>query len=125
MLRSAHCLGADGVLASAKNCAPLSAVVSKASAGALEVMTLHAVGNLPRALTEAAERGWAVVGAAAERDATPLGEFVVDRPTVLVMGESRCCLAKFFPHSLVRPCLKVAPFAASCLKKHARARPRQ
>ncbi|GBF91307.1 rRNA methyltransferase [Raphidocelis subcapitata] len=86
MLRSAHCLGADGVLASAKNCAPLSAAVSKASAGALEVMTLHNARNLPRTLADAAERGWAVVGAAAEREAAALVEFAVDRPTVLVMG---------------------------------------
>jgi uncharacterized protein involved in copper resistance len=89
MLRSAHCLGADGVLASAKNCAPLSAAVSKASAGALEVMTLHNTRNLPRTLADAAERGWAVVGAAAERDAAALAGFAVERPTVLVMGARR------------------------------------
>jgi len=87
MLRSAHCLGADGVLASAKNCAPLSAVVSKASSGALEVMTLHNTPNLPRTLADAAEQGWEVVGAAGERDATPIAEFKVERPTLLVMGE--------------------------------------
>jgi hypothetical protein len=88
MLRSAHCLGATGVLASAKNCAPLSAAVSKASAGALEVMTLHNSKNLPRTLADAAERGWAVVGAAGEAAATPVAQFRVNRPTVLVMGEA-------------------------------------
>jgi 21S rRNA (GM2251-2'-O)-methyltransferase len=103
MLRSAHCLGATGVLASAKNCAPLSAVVSKASAGALEVMTLYNSKNLPRTLADAAERGWDVVGAAGERDATPVAEFKVARPTILVMGNEgyglrtnvrRACTAK-------------------------------
>lgn len=93
MLRSAHCLGASGVIASAKNCAPLSAVVSKASAGALEVMTLYNCRNLPRTLADAAERGWAVVGAAGEAGATPLTEFVADKPTVLVMGERAGCIA--------------------------------
>jgi tRNA G18 (ribose-2'-O)-methylase SpoU len=86
LLRSAHCLGADGVLATAKNCAPLSAVVSKASAGALEVMEVHAVKNLPRTLADAAERGWEVVGASGERGAPPLAGARVARPTVLVMG---------------------------------------
>lgn len=36
-LRCAHYLGAAGVLACDRNAAPLSVVVSKASAGALEV----------------------------------------------------------------------------------------
>ena len=40
IIRSAHCLGVSGILACAKNCAPLSAAVSKASAGVLEV-SLH------------------------------------------------------------------------------------
>jgi 21S rRNA (GM2251-2'-O)-methyltransferase len=87
LLRSALCLGADGVIATAKNCAPLSAVVSKASAGALEVMTLYSTKNLPRTLADAAERGWDVVGAAGDRNAAPLAEAKAARPTVLVMGE--------------------------------------
>jgi 21S rRNA (GM2251-2'-O)-methyltransferase len=107
MLRSAHCLGADGVLASAKNCAPLSAVVSKASAGALEAMTLYSSKNLPRTLADAAERGWAVVGAAGEAGAEALGALRVDRPTVLVMGEARAArrgsLALDQPSAFGRP----------------------
>lgn len=41
MLRSAYCLGVTGVLACSRNCSPLTPVVSKASAGAAELMTLH------------------------------------------------------------------------------------
>lgn len=41
MLRSAYCLGVSGVLACSRNCAPLSPVVSKSSAGAMELMRLH------------------------------------------------------------------------------------
>lgn len=37
VLRVAHFLGAAGVLGCSRNAAPLSPVVSKASAGALEV----------------------------------------------------------------------------------------
>ena len=40
-LRSAYFLGASGVLLCSKNSAPLSGVVSKASAGALEKMKIH------------------------------------------------------------------------------------
>ncbi len=87
IIRSAYCLGATGILASAKNCAPLSAVVSKASAGVLETVPLHSCKNMQRTLTDAAERGWAVLGASAGRGALPLGQVAVDRPTVLVLGQ--------------------------------------
>ena len=40
-LRSAHFLGVDGVLTCHRNSAPLSAAVSKASAGAMELMPVH------------------------------------------------------------------------------------
>jgi tRNA G18 (ribose-2'-O)-methylase SpoU len=49
--------------------------------------------SMPRTLADAAARGWAVVGASAEKEAVPVSHFKVDRPTVLVMGESR-------PHQL-------------------------
>lgn len=88
MLRSAHLLGVAGVLACSRNCAPLSPVVSKASAGAAELMKLHSCRSMPRTLADAAAKGWAVVGAAADDGAVPLTELRVDRPTVLVMGEN-------------------------------------
>jgi hypothetical protein len=44
---------------------------------------------MPRTLADAAERGWAVLGAAAEEGALPLCEVRVERPTVIVMGECR------------------------------------
>lgn len=52
-LRCAHFLGAAGVLGCDRNAAPLSPVVSKASAGALEVIVLTSpnVDNCPQTLT--------------------------------------------------------------------------
>jgi 21S rRNA (GM2251-2'-O)-methyltransferase len=87
MVRSAYCLGAAGVLATSKNCAPLSAVVSKASAGAVEVLPLHSCRNMQRTLADAAAKGWAVLGAAAGPDSTPVTQWQVTQPTILVMGE--------------------------------------
>ncbi|KAK9815969.1 hypothetical protein WJX74_006432 [Apatococcus lobatus] len=86
VLRSAHFLGASGVMASQKNCAPLSAAVSKASAGALEAVPVHACANLPRLLSEAAASGWTVLGAAAEEGAQDCTAVAVHRPTILVVG---------------------------------------
>lgn len=87
IIRSAYCLGADGIVASSKNCAPLSAVVSKASAGALEVTTMYSSRNLQRTLLDAAARGWAVLGASADNESVPVAQQRVDRPTILVMGK--------------------------------------
>ncbi|KAK9863602.1 hypothetical protein WJX84_011466, partial [Apatococcus fuscideae] len=86
VLRSAQFLGASGVLASQKNCASLSPAVSKASAGALEAVQVHACANLPRALSEAAANGWAVFGASAEEGAEDCTAVNVGKPTILVVG---------------------------------------
>lgn len=85
LLRTAFFLGADGVLVSAKNSCPLTPAVSKASAGAMEAMKVHAARNLPRTLEGAKESGWAVVGAALERSVEP-SALDATQPTVLVLG---------------------------------------
>ncbi|MEW5305298.1 MAG: hypothetical protein WDW36_007849 [Sanguina aurantia] len=86
LVRSAYCLGVTGVLACSKNCAPLSAVVSKSSAGALEAMQLHSCTNMPRTLADAVSKGWAVLGAAIHSNAVGIRNVKVDRPTILVVG---------------------------------------
>ena len=73
LLRSAAFLGASGVVICAKNSAALSPVVSKASAGALEVATnLHSTRNMPRFLSKCGERGWRVVGTTIGKGSIPL-----------------------------------------------------
>lgn len=62
-VRSAHFLGAAGVLSCDRNSAPLSPVVSKASAGALELTPIYSARNLPKLLADAAADGWQVLGA--------------------------------------------------------------
>eukprot|EP00890_Picochlorum_soloecismus_P002916 jgi/Picsp_1/3625/NSC_06462-R1_rrna methylase family protein len=85
-LRSAYFLGASGVLLCSKNSAPLSGVVSKASAGALEKMAIHSCRSLPNTLADARSKGWSVLGAAADERAISCSEYKVSRPTILVMG---------------------------------------
>ncbi|RYE98147.1 MAG: hypothetical protein EOO41_02715, partial [Methanobacteriota archaeon] len=67
ILRSAWLLGAEGVLLSQRNSAPITGVVSKTSSGALELLAaagrLHTVPQLPALLTGAAASGWRVLGA--------------------------------------------------------------
>ena len=62
ILRSAYFLGGNdaevGVMVCGKNSAPPSPVVSAASSGALELMDIVSVGNMPKALSLASEVGW-------------------------------------------------------------------
>jgi 21S rRNA (GM2251-2'-O)-methyltransferase len=85
-LRSAFFLGATGVLTCKRNSAPLSPVVSKASAGALELMPVHSCRNLPQTLADAKLKGWTVLGAAAQSDAISCATYKLQGPTILVMG---------------------------------------
>lgn len=85
-LRSAFFLGVSGVLTCHRNSAPLSAVVSKASAGAMELMAVHACKSLPQTVADAKRKGWRVLGAAAEEGAVPCTSLPLDTPTLLVLG---------------------------------------
>lgn len=42
--------------------------------------------SLPQTLADAKERGWQILGAAAEQGAQPAASFVLQRPSILVMG---------------------------------------
>jgi tRNA(Leu) C34 or U34 (ribose-2'-O)-methylase TrmL len=86
MIRCAFFFGADGVLASEKNCAPLSPAASKASAGCLETMHVYDSDNLANTLATAANDGWLVLGADGSADAVDCRSVGCSRPTLLVMG---------------------------------------
>jgi 21S rRNA (GM2251-2'-O)-methyltransferase len=61
LLRSSFFLKCDGVVTCAKNSAPLSPAVSKASAGAMELMTIYSVDNMMKFLDNSRENGWQVI----------------------------------------------------------------
>ena len=86
VLRSAHFLGVAGVVVCAKNSAPLSPVVSKASSGALERMDVRSVGVMPRFLQRCVEEGWDVFGADNAPDAEDVTTIKVAKPSVVVVG---------------------------------------
>jgi 21S rRNA (GM2251-2'-O)-methyltransferase len=97
LLRSAYFLGQQrvGILVCSKNSAPPTPVVSAASAGALEVLTVHSTTNLPRSLSQAKEDGFRIIGASSSIN---MDEDVLydlhdlpttatdDRPILLVLG---------------------------------------
>uniref|UniRef100_A0A3Q7GJE3 rRNA methyltransferase 1, mitochondrial n=1 Tax=Solanum lycopersicum TaxID=4081 RepID=A0A3Q7GJE3_SOLLC len=86
IIRSAYFFGASGIVLCAKNSAPLSGVVSKASAGSLELMELRSCKNMMQFLTSSAENGWRVLGGSVSSRAVPLHKIVPGAPTILVLG---------------------------------------
>ncbi|KAM1155546.1 hypothetical protein ACFX13_027015 [Malus domestica] len=86
IIRSAYFFGASGVVLCAKNSAPLSGVVSKASVGSLELMELRYCKNMMQFLTSSAENGWRVLGGSVSSKALPLNEVAPSVPTILVLG---------------------------------------
>lgn len=86
IIRSAYYFGAEGVVLCAKNSAPLSGVVSKASAGSLELIELLSCRNMMQFLSSSAENGWRVLGGTIANKAVPLSEVETGVPTILVMG---------------------------------------
>jgi 21S rRNA (GM2251-2'-O)-methyltransferase len=111
LLRSAYFLGQKklGILVCSKNSAPPTPVVSAASAGALELVSVYSTNNLPRTLNQARDDGFRIIGASSSvpnssgssefddesEDAPPplfdLSDLPVsheedDRPVLLVLG---------------------------------------
>ncbi|CAL4947512.1 unnamed protein product [Urochloa decumbens] len=86
IIRSAYYFGAEGVVLCAKNSAPLSGVVSKASAGSLELIELLSCRNMMQFLSSSAENGWRVLGGTIANKALPLSEVETGVPTILVLG---------------------------------------
>ncbi|HYI00723.1 23S rRNA (guanosine(2251)-2'-O)-methyltransferase RlmB [Hyalangium sp.] len=85
IIRSAHALGAHGVVIGKDRAVPVTGVVAKASAGAVEHCPIARVVNISRALEELKEAG--VWVAAAEAHATePLWKARLDGPLAIVVG---------------------------------------
>lgn len=95
LLRSAYFLGGSsiGVMVCSKNSAPPSPVVSAASAGALELVSVQSTVNLPRTLNAARDEGFRIIGASVSSPDSDIPVWDLQslnsedsRPTLLVLG---------------------------------------
>lgn len=85
IVRSAHALGAHGVVIAKDRAVPVTGAVSKASAGAVEHCPIARVVNLSRALEEMKEAGvW--IAAADPHSQEPLWKARLDGPLAVVVG---------------------------------------
>jgi 23S rRNA (guanosine2251-2'-O)-methyltransferase len=86
LLRSAEAAGAHGVLMSRRRSAPVTPVVEKASAGALEHLVIDRVPNLSTALTDLRTHGVWIVGLTAGSPTSIWECDLLVEPLVLVVG---------------------------------------
>ncbi len=86
IIRSAYVLGAHGVIIPEHRTATVTAVATKASAGATELLPIAQVGNLVRALEELKEAGLWACAVAAVPGARPLAALDLTGPLALVLG---------------------------------------
>ncbi len=127
IIRSAAFLGAGGLITLKKNSSPLSATVSKASAGALEYFPVIEVNNLSETLQQLKKEGYSVAGATMGKNSVPFNEAPVTDWMVLVMGnegqglrrltEKRCDTLIYIPGKKHTESLNVSA-AAAILVQH-------
>ena len=86
ILRTAHFLNINGVVVCAKNSAPLSPVVSKASSGAMESIKVYQTNAMHKFLAKCVDDGFNVVGLANQSGAENVSDLSLNQPTVLVVG---------------------------------------
>ena len=85
ILRSAECAGAHGVIIPKRRSVGLTAVVAKASAGAVEYMKVARVANINNTIKELKEQGVWVFGTAAE-GSEPMYRADLTGPAAIVIG---------------------------------------
>jgi len=85
IIRSAHCLGANGVVIPSDRAASVTATVMKASAGSAERLPIARVTNLSRTIDDLKDKGFWVFGAEAH-DGKDIREHNFNVPAVLVLG---------------------------------------
>ena len=85
IIRTAHCLGANGVVIPTDRAAPVTAAVIKASAGSAEQLPFARVTNLSQTIDYLKDQGFWVFGAEAHAG-TNLREIDFNCPVVLVLG---------------------------------------
>lgn len=85
IIRTAECAGAHGVIIPKRRSSGLTAVVGKASAGALEYMKIARVSNLSAAIKTLKENGVWVYGTAAD-GAAPLYKTDLTGSTAIIIG---------------------------------------
>lgn len=98
ILRTAECAGAHGVIIPKRRSVGLTAVVGKASAGAIEYMPVARVANIAAAIRDLKQRGVWVFGTAADAD-TALYQADLKGPAAIVIGNEGVGMSRIVAES--------------------------
>lgn len=98
ILRTAECAGAHGVIIPKRRSVGLTAVVGKASAGAIEYMPVARVSNISAVIRALKQRGIWVFGTAAE-GATALYDADLTLPAAIVIGNEGAGMSRIVAES--------------------------
>ena len=98
ILRTAECAGAHGVIIPKRRSVGLTAVVGKASAGAIEYMPVARVSNISDAIRKLKERGVWVFGTAADGN-TDLYAADLKGPAAIVIGNEGVGMSRIVSES--------------------------
>lgn len=122
IIRSAAFLGASALLTLRKHSAPLTATVSKASAGALEYFPIIEETNLSESLQRLKREGFSIAGAMLGEQSVPLRELPRTDYMTLVLGnegqglrkltQKRCDYLTYIPGNEETESLNVSAAAA-------------
>ena len=98
ILRTAECAGAHGVIIPKRRSVGLTAVVGKASAGAIEYMPVARVSNIAAAIRDLKQRGVWIFGTAADAD-TALYQADLKGPAAIVIGNEGVGMSRIVAES--------------------------
>ena len=98
ILRTAECAGAHGVIIPKRRNSGLTAVVAKASAGALEYVLVARVSNLTSAIKTLKDNGVWIYGTAAD-GAAPLYQTDLTGPAAIVIGSEGAGMGRLVAES--------------------------
>jgi 23S rRNA (guanosine2251-2'-O)-methyltransferase len=86
LIRSAECLGADGIVWSKNRGADITPVVAKASSGASELISLIRISNLAESVSQFQEGGFEAVASLLEENSQHAWGFSFAPRTLLIVG---------------------------------------
>ncbi len=107
ILRACECFGASAILWSKNRGCGITPAVTKASAGASELVNLILVANLATTLKKLQEEGFSLIAAEANRSAISLSKFSFPARSVLILGSEgegiQKLILKMCDHNLYIP----------------------
>jgi 21S rRNA (GM2251-2'-O)-methyltransferase len=123
IVRTAYFYGIDGIIKTTKDSCPITPVVSKASAGSLELMDMYTTSNLGNLLRKSSDNGWLIYGTdlsaenTLELDSDGTLPTLFRGPTILVVSNEGSGMKQSISH-LCDVHLKVTGFPRKSMGYH-------